>query len=331
MEIAIVTDGNNTLGMGHVYQAVTLAVELSKKLDSESTLFFVTKSDQMVLDRLSATGYKVYQYPDDDAILNALVDEAPDRIIFDKLDVSPMLARKIKEMVDCKLVILTNLTMANKYADVTVLADIGSNFRNIVRKDEATGALHFWGPKYWIMRPEFFGYAGRKKNSAAHVKYIMLMFGGADHLNITSAVLNELLFLDSAFEIMVVVGPAFRHHEELYAVIKRHRHGGTRSNVQVVHNLKDVAEAMHASDVVFASPGLSFFEALTVGTPVVGFHQDELQRDVYRGYLTTLDKADVARLSSIIEERDFIFPYDPFVASMEIGQGKDEIVQAILN
>lgn len=329
MKIAIITDGNNTLGMGHVYQSVTLAGELLKKMDSQSKIYFITKSDHIVIERLSETGFDVHQYSDDDAILNALIGETPDRIIFDKLDVSPLLARQIKERIACKLTIFTNLTEANQFADVTVLADIGSNFKNIFARDEITGAVHFWGPKYWLLRPDFFKYNKRRKKPLECVKKIMLIFGGADQSNLTSAVLNELLCIDFAFEIMVVVGPAFRHEGELHAVIEQDR--TTKNSIQLVHNLKTVAEAMHRSDLVFASPGLSFFEALTVGTPVVGFHQNELQRDVYRGYLTTLDKSELFRISSIIEKKEFIFPDSPFIASMEIGQGKDEIIQTILS
>jgi len=316
MKIAIITDGNNTLGMGHVYQSVTLADELSKKIDSQSKIFFITKSDNIVIERLSETGFDVYQFPDDDAILNALVSEAPDCIIFDKLDVSPLLAKQIKEKICCKLIIFTNLTTANQYADITVLADIGSNFKNLCEKGAISGAIHYHGPKYWMLRPEFFIYTKRMKNPLSRVRDVMLIFGGADHSNLTSAVLNELLRMGSTYEIIAVLGAAFKHHEELNSVIEQNRK--TQSKFQIVHNLKDVAEAMHRSDVVFASPGLSFFEALAVGTPVVGFHQNELQRDVYRGYLTTLDKSELFRLSSIIENRSFIFPDDPFVASMEI-------------
>lgn len=71
MKIAIITDGNNTLGMGHVYQSSTLANELSKKIDSQSKIFFITKSDRIVVDRLSETGFGVHQYPDDNSIVNA--------------------------------------------------------------------------------------------------------------------------------------------------------------------------------------------------------------------------------------------------------------------
>jgi spore coat polysaccharide biosynthesis predicted glycosyltransferase SpsG len=329
MKIAIITDGNNTLGMGHVYQSVTLAGELAKKLDSQSKIFFITKSDRIVIDRLSETGFDVYQYPDDDVILNTLVTEAPDRIIFDKLDVSPLLAKQIKETIGCKLIIFTNLTTANQYAEITVLAGMGSNFKNVCEKDAITGAIHYYGPKYWILRPEFLIYGTMKKYPLSNVKNVMLIFGGVDESNLTSMVLNELLSMGSSFEIMVVVGAAFKHHEELNVVIEQNRI--TQSKVQIVHNLKDVAEAMHRSDVVVTSPGLSYYEALATGTPVVGFHQNEMQHDVHSEHLKTLDKGELFKLSSIIEDRSFIFPDDPLVASMEIGQGKNEIVHAILS
>lgn len=87
---------------------------------------------------------------------------------------------------------------------------------------------------------------------------------------------------------------------------------------------------MFDSDVVFASPGLSFFEALAVGTPVIGFHQNELQRDVYKGFLTTVDISELDKLPLMIKNKSFIFPDNPFVVSMEIGEGKDEFINEIL-
>lgn len=328
MKIAIITDGNNSLGMGHVYQSSTLAIELSKELDNQSKIFFITKSDQTVIEKLSETGFNVYQYPDDDAIFKTLACEAPDRIIFDKLDVSPVLAKQIKVKIGCKLIIFTNLTEANHYADMTVLADMGSNFKNVCTKDHDSGAVHYYGPKYWMLRPEFWTYAKRVKRHLGNVNKVLLIFGGADQSNFTSLVLNELLCMKSVFEITVTVGSAFNNHEELNNVIERNRN--TQSKFRILNNLKNVAEVMHQSDVVFASPGLSFFEALAVGTPVLGFHQNELQRDVYKGYLTTLDKNEIFKLPSIIENKSFIFPNDPFIASMAIGQGKDDILMEII-
>jgi spore coat polysaccharide biosynthesis predicted glycosyltransferase SpsG len=328
MKIVIITDGNNKLGMGHIYQSITLAGFLSQKTHHKARILFITKSDEKVIDLITKTGYTVYHYHDDKSIFNALRNEKPDRIIFDKLDVSPDLAYTIKKKIKAKLIIFTNLTKANEYADVTILADIGSNFKNIVKKDSSTGKVQFFGPKYWLLRPEFYEFKKKKNHSSKSVKNIMLIFGGADSSNLSSAVLNKLLQMEMTFNIVLVLGVAFAHHEQLNIVLNKNRF--SPSTVQVVQNLTNVAESMFKSDVVFTSPGLSFFEALAVGTPVIGFHQNELQRDVYKGFLTTVDISELFKLPEMIKNKSFIFPNHPFVISMEIGEGKDEIINEIL-
>jgi hypothetical protein len=77
-------------------------------------------------------------------------------------------------------------------------------------------------------------------------------------------------------------------------------------------------------------PGFLFFEALVVGTPVIGFHQDELQKETYKNLLPTIDKKEIGRLPEILQNREFIFPSDPFIKNMEIGLGKNEIIEEIL-
>ena len=42
MKIVIITDGNNKLGMGHVYQSMALADLLSTKTDGKSEIIFLT-------------------------------------------------------------------------------------------------------------------------------------------------------------------------------------------------------------------------------------------------------------------------------------------------
>ncbi len=328
MKITIITDGNNTLGMGHVYQTITL-VSFLKKADKNLEIIFITKSGDNVINLLLHTGCEVLFYPDDESILEALKNEKPDRILFDKLDVSPELAKKIKEELDAKLIIMTNITDANNYADMTVLADMGSNFENVRKQDEQTNKVRFWGPKYWLLRPEFYEYKKMKKKQPDEIKNIMLIFGGADPCNYSTLVLNELLKMDSTFNIKLIIGAAFNHKEELNKILSSNN--SSKSKIEVFENMKNVAETMYQSDVVFASPGLSFFESLAVGTPVIGFHQNDLQGSVYNeGALPTIDKSKLPLLKDMIKNKSFLFPTDPFIASMEIGEGKDEIINEIL-
>jgi spore coat polysaccharide biosynthesis predicted glycosyltransferase SpsG len=213
MNISIITDGNNQLGMGHVYQSMTLGNYLLEIMSSDDKLFFITKSDENVIELLKTTNCSVFHCVNDDMIFEKLKISKPDRVVFDKLDVTPELAKNIKKYIAAKLIICTNLTEANKYADVTVLADIGSNFKNIIIKTEE-GQTQYFGPKYWIMRPDFYYYNSLRKPKILEVKNIMLMFGGADPENFSNAVLNKLFEMQDDFNITLVLGTAFNYRKK---------------------------------------------------------------------------------------------------------------------
>lgn len=326
MKILIITDGNNELGLGHVYQSLTLADLLKNKLGKDVQINFLTKSAEKICNFIELRGYNVETLKTDDLIFENLKYNKPDRIIFDKLDVSPDLVKKIKDLLGTKLVIFTNLTDASLYADVTVLADI--NFKNIVKRDSDSGRTEFLGPKFWLLRPDFYALKNVKKVLSPVVRDIMLIFGGSDPSNMSSLVLNELLQIPLEFNITLVLGSSFNHYEELNAVLVKKKL--SKSHVTIVENMTNVAEVMHKSHVVFASPGLSFFEALVVGTPVIGFYQNEQQRQEYVEVLPIMGIAELYKLPLIINNKSFLFPNDSRVKSMEIGEGKDEIISEIL-
>jgi spore coat polysaccharide biosynthesis predicted glycosyltransferase SpsG len=327
MKIDIITDGNNKLGMGHVYQVITI-VRYLLETNSCLDIRLYTKSNQVVETLLRSTKCKIEMCSDDEEILQLLLIRKPDSIVFDKLDVSPVLAKNIKSTLDSKLLIFTNLTKANEYADVTLLADIGSNFENIYKKDTVTGRVEIFGPKYWILRPDFYLNKVAKKEKSDKVNKILLMFGGSDPSNFSTLVLEELLRMDHSFELSLIIGPSFAHVKELNEVLSNNQ---SKSKVLVYKNISNVAEMMSESDLVLASPGLSFFESLVVGIPVIGFHQDELQKEAYQCVFKTFGKGDVCFLSRMIREKEFIFPSDAVVQKMAIGEGKSEIIKEILS
>ena len=94
--------------------------------------------------------------------------------------------------------------------------------------------------------------------------------------------------------------------------------------------MSNVAELMHAADLAITAAGMSMFEALCVGTPVIVIPLDELQRDTYRGVMRLLEVDELGQLADIIARGDFSTPADPIVAVMEIGDGLDELIASIL-
>jgi spore coat polysaccharide biosynthesis predicted glycosyltransferase SpsG len=324
MSICFVTDGGGQMGMGHVQQSTTFARELMPKAD----VSFLTKSDETVVAKIVENGFEATRHESDDGILCHLKSKNPDIVIFDKIDVAEELARGIKQTLSARLVIFTNLTSANRYADVAVTADIGSRFENVRIVDEETKTIYFYGPKYWVLRPEFYEYQRREKVCAARPERVLLIFGGSDPGNLTSATLEQLLLLDRPLKLDVILGAHFCYEDDVLEILQRPE--GKSAIVTVYRNISNVAELMYAADLVLASPGLSAFEALRVGTPVIIVPHDTLQRDTYQGFMQMLERDQLWKLGDMIEKRSFTYPNDEKIAHMEIGEGVQELKDVIM-
>jgi spore coat polysaccharide biosynthesis predicted glycosyltransferase SpsG len=325
MKILFITDGGGVFGMGHIQQSLTLAQELQDRAE----VAFLTKSDRAVVKQIEDAGFKVSRRSNDSEILADLTGIMPHLVIIDKIDVEEDFARRIREDLKIRLAIFTNVTSANRYANIAVTADYGSRFTNIRYFDESTGTLYYYGPKFWVLRKEFYERKKKAGSAPAGINKILLIFGGSDPLNLTSAVLDELLSLDRSFRVDAILGAGFTWDGELGAVMDKH--DSQKKRVSLWRNVRNVAEMMFQTDLVLASPGLSLFEALAVGTPAIALHQNELQAEAYKGLIPTLDKKEVKRLAELLDNRVFINPYDDFIAGLEIGQGKEELVDLLLD
>ena len=325
MKILFITDGGGVFGMGHVQQSLTLAQELQDKAE----VSFLTKSDEAVVRQIEDAGFKVSRRSSDAELLADLAATMPQLVIIDKIDVEEDFARKIRVDLKIRLAIFTNVTTANRYADIAVTADYGSRFANIKYFDESTGTLYYYGPKFWVLRKEFCERKKEAGSAPARIGKILLIFGGSDPLNLTSAVLDELLGLRRGFRVDVILGAGFTWDAELGVILEKH--DSQKGNVSLWRNVRNVAEMMFQADLVLASPGLSLFEALAVGAPAIAMHQNALQAEAYRGLIPTLDKAEVGRLAELLDNRLFIDPHDEFIAGLEIGQGKEELIDVLLN
>lgn len=325
MKIVFVTDGNSELGLGHIYQSRTLAKYVLNKAPCDVELMFVTQSEPEIINLIEMEGFNVVGVKDDYAVLDYLKEIQPDVVVFDKLNIEPSLAKAIKEQTSSKLCIFTCITDANNYADLSVLADMGSNFKNIC--DRKNGKTIMRGTKYWIMRPDFYEYAKKKKTTSDNIKIITLIFGGADPQNYTAKVVKQLL-KNEGYRINVIIGSAYSFEDELRNYISQ---CVSKTDVLLMKNVANMAEIMFNSDLVFSSPGLSMFEALKVNTPVISFWQSELQRDVYGDYIKTYGPQDVEKVLELIDNKVFLYPNDSFIKGLEIGCGLDDILKELYN
>lgn len=310
--------------MGHVLQSTALA----NVMRTDGEILFLTKSNSAVVDEIRKAAFDAIRLENDVEILRHLAKYDPDITIFDKIDVAEDLVCRIRDTLPTGLSIFTNLTDANRYADIAVRADIGSQFKNVVYTDRETNTRYYFGPKYWIMRPQFYVYKKVGKPLSQTVSRLLLIFGGSDPTNLTTAALEELLKYDSNYEIDVIIGAQFGFEQSLYDLLAKHPEKSR--NVSIYKNIRNVAELMHRCDVTISSPGLSTFESLMVGTPVLVMPHNDLQRDVYNGFMAMIERPDVASLGSAVKQRAFTYPDESHIREMEIGEGVQELRKVIL-
>ncbi len=312
------------MGMGHIARTLTVAEELRNKAD----VYFLTKSDKTVISQIKGDGFKIQKAASDVQTLNLLQKIKPDIVVIDKLEVEESFAQQLKNSLKAKLVIFDNTSTANKHADIVVNAVLGSNYKNKKFLDKKTNTLYFYGLKYEVLRKEFYDFKKKSKKLRKKVANILLLFGGSDHLNLTSTILDELLGMQDNFKINVILGAHFKYDDELNQVLAKHP--DKKERVKIFRNIKNVAELMNQADLVIASPGLSVFESLRVGIPVIPFHQSPFQKNGFKGFLPTLDKSEVKKLAEIIAKKDFADPNSDYIKAFEIGEGKQEVIKAII-
>jgi spore coat polysaccharide biosynthesis predicted glycosyltransferase SpsG len=323
LSVVAITDGGPRLGLGHVQQAITLM----RRLQPAADVRFLTSSDETISQLIASAGFPVRRLDDDEIILAELRIADPDIVLFDKLDVSPKLARAIRETLRAALVIFTNLSDANRFAHMAVTAGIGSELRNVHYVDPEHGTRYYFGPRYWVLRPDFSRYSGLAKTLEDSVQHVLLTFGGSDPHNYSSAALEALLEMDRDITIDIILGAHFPFEKEVDEVIRRFP--GKAIRVTKYRNVECVAELMRRADLVMASPGLSTFEALRVGTPVLLMPQNAMQQ-TYATLMRMVERDDLHTLAHIIERKEFTHPSEPRIQAMEIGEGIDELVEMIV-
>lgn len=323
-KIAIITDGSFKMGLGHVYRTIALAKELS----GFGKVIFYTQSENIVVDKIKNNGYKVFKVNSDHELKERLDFEKPNAIIIDKLEVDENFARDIKNDLNSKLIIFGNISSANKYADVVINAIIGTNYKNKTYLDEDTKTLYLEGPKYLVLRREFY----ENKNPYKfrnNLENILLIFGGSDQANLTTKVLDKLLSMNHNFKVDIVLGSAFKFDKELDKILKNHKN--KKNSIKTYKNVNNVSKLMLNSDLVITSPGTTMYEACYLGVPAIALCQNKYQIEMHRSFKLAYDINKIKKFEKFLLVFYRNINNKKYLKQMQFGEGKEEIIESIIN
>ncbi len=317
MNFYIWTEGNREMGLGHVYRTLTLAEELP------SPPVFITTSDSTVIDKIRAEGYSIKSAENENEALKLIGELPRGTVILDRLDVEPSWASEIKGNGH-RLVIFDNLSKANECADVVVRV-LGSDFRNSSWIDD-TGAKCFLGPRYYILKKAFF--ERRREGLRNEEGRVLVLFGGTDPRNLTGPVYRELISLNETRRIDLVLGAGNRNAAQLADDVGTAPEG---VHAELHQDIKDVSVLMAKASLVITSPGLSMFESLFLGKKVIAFSQTPFHDAVFGSRFRMLHPEDLPRLKDVIKAGEWIDPAGEDIVGMQIGEGKGDVLKAIID
>jgi spore coat polysaccharide biosynthesis predicted glycosyltransferase SpsG len=250
MRLVFRTEGNHQQGMGDVWGCIALADECAKYGDE---VLFVIGGGEEAVAAIKGCQYRLEEVGSLAEEQTVLWRYRPDAIVVNKLNNSPEYISLLRH--EARLVVTID-----DAGEGAARADLSVNVLYHV-----PGAIT--EPKYIALRNEFQKIHEQEKPIRPAIRELLITQGGSDTYGFTPSILSSLAVLTAmgySPHCTVVLGPAFRHHQELQEVAKV-----SPLDLSLVHNATNMAELMWHADLAITAGGLSLFELACVGTPSV--------------------------------------------------------------
>jgi len=242
-------DGNQQLGMGHIYRVMNIA----KKLQKNYLLLFLTKT-LIAKKMLSPFGNCILFRKNDSKLLKSSVKNFnPNIIIVDKLFENQNLLNFFK--LHTKKLIGIDYTSKNfsKF-------DISLNM--LYSKSGSKSKKNYSGFKYSIINNNFYNFNPISINKK--INSILILQGGSDTHCFIPKIIDALNLIDLPFSLTIVTGPSFQCWTELNKSIKQNK-----KNITVLKNVKNMASIMSKSDFAISAGGITLLELSHLGIPTI--------------------------------------------------------------
>lgn len=248
-------DGYVKLGMGHIYNCITLAYSMI-----EHEVLFVTREDcELGLKKIIDSKFKYKTIKNDKDLFNIIEEYKPDIFVNDCLNTEEEYILKLKESVP-RVVTIEDLGSGAYVADAVINALYDS-------PENATDRF-FSGYKYVCLRDEFLTTV--PKNYSEKVQNIVVLFGGTDPSNLNEKTYQSALeinkkYPDIYFSFITGIGYDCEKHGVITDESK---------NIFVYPNVPVVSKYTKKADIAVTSQGRTIYELASMGLPSIVLSQN---------------------------------------------------------
>lgn len=251
-KVAFYVNGNNEIGMGHIYRCLEMADEFNTKPD----IYYDKK--QTTESIFCETNHTLIGIQSQDELFSLLKNNNYDILINDILNTSIDYIVSLKKVCpSMKIINFEDVGEGIYEADCVI---------NALYNTKLVSNMHV-GYKYYICSKLFMFYKpiSIKKN----VDTVFISFGGADPQNYTDRLLNMIISEPTynSIKFRVVLGRAKKNIKSLMEY-------NIYQNIEVLYDIKNMPEIISSCDIAVTSRGRTGYELAILGLPTIAMAQN---------------------------------------------------------
>jgi len=287
MKVAIRVDSSMHIGSGHLVRCLTLAKRLEKQ---GARVFFIMRDlpghlgqiarkqgfeCEMLpppevkgesIEKITAHSHWLGVHWERDAWETAEVaakNQPVDWLVVDHYAIDAQWENILRQYVG-RIMVLDDLAdrvhECDLLLDQNYLTDMHTRYRKIVPGHCRT----FLGPRYALLRKEFYRARSKLRDRTGEIERIFVFFGGYDSVNATGCALRSLLQLKRTdIQVDVVAGEANPHIEDITDVCR------SQTNFHLYRQVENMAELMNRCDLGLGAGGATMWERCFLGLPAL--------------------------------------------------------------
>lgn len=347
-------DSSSQIGSGHLMRCLTLA----EQLKNHANIMFISRNLEGNLNKLvEKNGYKLLTLPkvlennnlvgyekwltvktqfDAEQTKNLLADLDVGCLIIDSYAIDEEWENIVRPYVK-KIMAIDDLANRRHNCDILLDQNYYCDMKTRYNKLVPTGCKLLLGPRYVLLREEF--YEARQKIRARDgtIKNILVFFGGSDLTNETMKALHAIEEVNRIdITINVVVGASNKNKHEVENFCDKYK------NMHYFCQVNNMAELMHKADLAIGAGGTTTWERCFLGLPAiviaVADNQIKISEDCsYLGTIEYIGEADFigsVQLSDaiikMIQNKKYIKNMMQKAYSLVGSLGVNEVVSDIL-
>ena len=264
LRILFNTEGNNYLGMGHIYECIRLGNKFKEKYNPE-ILYLLSSDSKPGIKKIQEAGdeIKTVERDDFDSYIERIRKFNPNVVINDILYVKKEYMQRLSSL-DSLIVNMEHIKKPESldYADII--------FNSLWPKNFDVKGKYYSGPSYVSLNDSFRDLPTKKINKEC--KNFFICFGGSDTKGFTLKAIEALNKLNGITAI-VLLGSSFNHYKGLEDLLKR----VDGSKFIILNDVQDTAPYMLKADIGLVSGGHTINELAATGTPGITLCQNEME------------------------------------------------------